>query len=464
MISDTIVSIATAMNQGGIGIIRVSGPESIRIINEMYRTKSGEQKLSSFESHTIHYGFIYDDDKLLDEVMVAIMKAPHSYTTEDTVEIDCHGGNLIMRKILLAVCKHGARLAEPGEFTKRAFLGGRIDLSEAEAVMDLIESQNEFAAKASLKQLRGSVSNKIHQLRDDILFEIAFIESALDDPEHISLDGYPERLSEKVNHIVEELDVLIASSDNGKMMKEGIKTVIVGKPNAGKSSFLNVLIGQEKAIVTSIAGTTRDVLEESIQLKGIGIQLVDTAGIHDTEDVVESIGVERAIQYAKDADLVLYVVDTSVPLEEADYTIMEMIQDKPVIIVCNKLDLDQIVTQEMILEKANMFGMKQAEIVSISAKENIGIEELETTVEKMFFHNSIQMNDEVVITNMRHKTALEYALSSMKLVRQSVEDDMPEDFYSIDLLGAYSSLGRIIGEEVDDDVVNEIFSKFCMGK
>lgn len=464
MISDTIASIATAMNQGGIGIIRVSGPDSIRIVDEMYRTKSGEKKLSTFESHTIHYGLLYDDDQMLDEVMIAIMKAPHSYTTEDTVEIDCHGGNLIMKKILLAVCKHGARLAEPGEFTKRAFLGGRIDLSEAEAVMDLIESKNEFAAKASLKQLGGALSQKVRHLRDDILYEIAFIESALDDPEHISLDGYRDRLDEKTTDVICELEKMIASADNGKMMKEGIKTVIVGKPNAGKSSFLNVMIGQEKAIVTSIAGTTRDVLEESIQLKGIGIQLIDTAGIHDTEDVVESIGVERAIKYAKDADLVLYVVDTSVPLEEADYTIMEMIQDKPVIIVCNKSDLEQVVTKEMIQEKSSLFGMNHVEIVSISAKENTGIEELEKTVEKMFFQNTIQMNDEVVITNIRHKTALEEALSSMKLVRQSVSDDMPEDFYSIDLLGAYSALGRIIGEEVDDDVVNEIFSKFCMGK
>lgn len=464
MISDTIASIATAMNQGGIGIIRVSGPDSIRIVDEMYRTKSGEKKLSTFESHTIHYGLLYDDDQMLDEVMIAIMKAPHSYTTEDTVEIDCHGGNLIMKKILLAVCKHGARLAEPGEFTKRAFLGGRIDLSEAEAVMDLIESQNEFAAKASLKQLGGALSQKVRHLRDDILYEIAFIESALDDPEHISLDGYRDRLDEKTSDVICELEKMIASADNGKMMKEGIKTVIVGKPNAGKSSFLNVMIGQEKAIVTSIAGTTRDVLEESIQLKGIGIQLIDTAGIHDTEDLVESIGVERAIKYAKDADLVLYVVDTSVPLEEADYTIMEMIQDKPVIIVCNKSDLEQVVTKEMIQEKSSLFGMNHVEIVSISAKENTGIEELEKTVEKMFFQNTIQMNDEVVITNIRHKTALEEALSSMKLVRQSVSDDMPEDFYSIDLLGAYSALGRIIGEEVDDDVVNEIFSKFCMGK
>ena len=266
MISDTIASIATAMNQGGIGIIRVSGPDSIRIVDEMYRTKSGEKKLSTFESHTIHYGLLYDDDQMLDEVMIAIMKAPHSYTTEDTVEIDCHGGNLIMKKILLAVCKHGARLAEPGEFTKRAFLGGRIDLSEAEAVMDLIESQNEFAAKASLKQLGGALSQKVRHLRDDILYEIAFIESALDDPEHISLDGYRDRLDEKTTDVICELEKMIASADNGKMMKEGIKTVIVGKPNAGKSSFLNVMIGQEKAIVTSIAGTTRDVLEESIQL------------------------------------------------------------------------------------------------------------------------------------------------------------------------------------------------------
>lgn len=464
MQSETIASIATAMNNSGIGIIRVSGPDAIAIVDKIYKTKYKEQKLCSFDTNTIHYGFIYDGDELLDEVMVAIMKAPHSYTTEDTVEIDCHGGNLIMKKILEVVLKNGARLAEPGEFTKRAFLNGRIDLSEAEAVMDMIDSSSDFSLKASVKQLRGSISSKIKELRDSILYEIAFIESALDDPEHISLDGYPEKLLGKSEGILADLEKLIKSSDNGKLIKEGINTVIIGKPNAGKSSFLNVLIGEEKAIVTSVAGTTRDILEESIQLSGIGLKLMDTAGIHDTDDEVESIGVKKAIKASKEADLILYVVDTSRPLDESDYEILEMIQDKPMILVCNKMDLDQVVSDEDLSRVCRQFGFHHVEMVKISAKENLGIDVLEEKVEKMFFGGNITMNDEVVITNTRHKEALVESFEAMKQVHQSILDDMPEDFYSIDLLIAYSSLGRIIGEAVDDDVVNEIFAKFCMGK
>lgn len=464
MNSETIASIATAMNQSGIGIIRVSGPESITIVDRIYRTKSKEQKLSSFEANTIHYGFVYDGDELLDEVMVAIMKAPHSYTTEDTVEIDCHGGNLIMKKILEVVLKNGARLAKPGEFTKRAFLNGRIDLSKAEAVMDLINSSSDFSLKASVKQLRGSVSEKVKTLREAILYEIAFIESALDDPEHISLEGYPVSLQEKCTSIIEELEKLIRSSQNGKLIKDGISTVIIGKPNAGKSSFLNVLVGEERAIVTSVAGTTRDILEESIQLSGIGLKLMDTAGIHDTDDEVESIGVKKAIQSAKEADLILYVVDTSRPLDEADYEILQMIQDKPMILVCNKMDLEQVVSDEELLSICSKFGLHHVDMVKISAKENLGIEALEEKVEKLFFGGNITMNDEVVITNTRHKEALIEAMDAMKQVSISIMNDMPEDFYSIDLMTAYTSLGRIIGESVEDDVVNEIFAKFCMGK
>lgn len=464
MNSETIASIATAMNQSGIGIIRVSGPESITIVDRIYRTKSKEQKLSSFEANTIHYGFVYDGDELLDEVMVAIMKAPHSYTTEDTVEIDCHGGNLIMKKILEVVLKNGARLAKPGEFTKRAFLNGRIDLSKAEAVMDLINSSSDFSLKASVKQLRGSVSEKVKTLREAILYEIAFIESALDDPEHISLEGYPVSLQEKCTSIIEELEKLIRSSQNGKLIKDGISTVIIGKPNAGKSSFLNVLVGEERAIVTSVAGTTRDILEESIQLSGIGLKLMDTAGIHDTDDEVESIGVKKAIQSAKEADLILYVVDTSRPLDEADCEILQMIQDKPMILVCNKMDLEQVVSDEELLSICSKFGLHHVDMVKISAKENLGIEALQEKVEKLFFGGNITMNDEVVITNTRHKEALIEAMDAMKQVSISIMNDMPEDFYSIDLMTAYTSLGRIIGESVEDDVVNEIFAKFCMGK
>lgn len=398
------------------------------------------------------------------------MRSPHSYTTEDTVEINCHGGILVMNRILETVLHHGARLAQPGEFTKRAFLNGRIDLSKAEAVMDLIHSKNEFAMKASVNQLKGSVSAKVRSLREDILYEIAFIESALDDPEHISLEGYPDKLMAKTRGLSQELKKLIDSADNGKMLKDGIRTVILGKPNAGKSSLLNVLVGEDKAIVTSVAGTTRDVLEESIKLHGIGLNMIDTAGIRDTEDEVEKIGVEKARKYANQADLVIYVVDSSRELDENDEEIIELIRDKKVIVLLNKTDLEPVVTEEQIKDKFREIyeGEEKHDdslhVIRTSTKDNTGIDEFEKTIQDMFFAGRIAVNDEIYITNQRHKEALVEAYDSLKMVQKSLEDEMPEDFYSIDLMSAYAALGRIIGEEVGEDLVNEIFSKFCMGK
>lgn len=465
MKTDTIAAIATAMSDSGIGIIRVSGDEAVEIVDKIYRNSKDEEILKKYDSHTIHYGFIVEEDgTIIDEVMVSVMKAPRSYTAEDTVEINCHGGVLMMQKILHRVLKAGARIAEPGEFTKRAFLNGRIDLSKAEAIMDIIHAKNEFALQSSVKQLKGSVSNKIKKLREDILYEIAFIESALDDPEHISLDGYHDKLSEKTENIIKELTILLNSADNGKMLKEGINTVIVGKPNAGKSSLLNILVGEEKAIVTEIAGTTRDTLEETISLGGISLNMIDTAGIRNTEDVVEKIGVEKAKKISKDADLILYVVDASIPLDNSDRDIIELIQNKNVIILLNKSDLHEVVKEEMlqklIPEKEETF----CRIIKTSTKEEQGIDTLISIIKDMFFHGKLSYNDEVCITNMRHKEAIEDAKESMMQVRKSLEMDMPEDFYSIDMMSAYASLGTIIGEEVGDDLVNEIFSKFCMGK
>lgn len=465
MKTDTIAAIATAMSDSGIGIIRVSGDEAVEIVDKIYRNSKDEEILKKYDSHTIHYGFIVEEDgTIIDEVMVSVMKAPRSYTAEDTVEINCHGGVLMMQKILHRVLKAGARIAEPGEFTKRAFLNGRIDLSKAEAIMDIIHAKNEFALQSSVKQLKGSVSNKIKKLREDILYEIAFIESALDDPEHISLDGYHDKLSEKTENIIKELTILLNSADNGKMLKEGINTVIVGKPNAGKSSLLNILVGEEKAIVTEIAGTTRDTLEETISLGGISLNMIDTAGIRNTEDVVEKIGVEKAKKISKDADLILYVVDASIPLDDSDRDIIELIQNKNVIILLNKSDLHEVVKEEMlqklIPEKEETF----CRIIKTSTKEEQGIDTLISIIKDMFFHGKLSYNDEVCITNMRHKEAIEDAKESMMQVRKSLEMDMPEDFYSIDMMSAYASLGTIIGEEVGDDLVNEIFSKFCMGK
>ena len=470
MQTDTIAAIATAVSDSGIGIIRISGSDALLVADKVYRSPKNQKKLSQVASHTIHYGYIYDEDELIDEVMVAVMRSPHSYTTEDTVEINCHGGILVMNRILETVLHHGARLAQPGEFTKRAFLNGRIDLSKAEAVMDLIHSKNEFAMKASVNQLKGSVSAKVRSLREDILYEIAFIESALDDPEHISLEGYPDKLMAKTQGLSQELKKLIDSADNGKMLKDGIRTVILGKPNAGKSSLLNVLVGEDKAIVTSVAGTTRDVLEESIKLHGIGLNMIDTAGIRDTEDEVEKIGVEKARKYANQADLVIYVVDSSRELDENDEEIIELIRDKKVIVLLNKTDLEPVVTEEQIKDKFREIyeGEKKHDdslhVIRTSTKDNTGIDEFEKTIQDMFFAGRIAVNDEIYITNQRHKEALVEAYDSLKMVQKSLEDEMPEDFYSIDLMSAYAALGRIIGEEVGEDLVNEIFSKFCMGK
>ncbi len=459
MKTDTIAAIATAVSDSGIGIIRISGEDAIEIANRIYRSKNNRKRLVDVRSHTIHYGYIFDGDLLVDEVMVAVMRAPNTYTKEDTVEIDCHGGILVMNQILEVILKNGCRLAEPGEFTKRAFLNGRIDLSKAEAVMDIIHSKNEFALRSSVNQLRGSVSDKVRSLRGDILHEIAFIESALDDPEHISLDRYPEQLEEKTERILRDLKKLIDSADNGKMLKDGINTVIVGKPNAGKSSLLNLLVGEEKAIVTSVAGTTRDVLEESIRLHGVGLNIIDTAGIRSTEDEVEKIGVEKARKYAGNADLIVYVVDASCALDENDDAIMELIADKKVIVLLNKTDLEQVVSEDDITKK-----MTQVSMIKTSTKENTGIDTFEETIKQLFFGGEIAVNDEIYITNQRHKEALMEAYESMEMVLKSLADQMPEDFYSIDLMSAYASLGRIIGEEVGEDLVDEIFSKFCMGK
>ena len=475
MKTDTIAAIATALSDSGIGIIRMSGEEAISIADSVFRTKTGRKKLQNVDSHTIHYGYIVKNDvtvdenwkqSIVDEVMVAVMKSPNSYTTEDTVEINCHGGVLMMQQILEVVLRAGARMAEPGEFTKRAFLNGRIDLSKAEAVIDVIHSQNEYALASSMNQLKGNLSKEIISLREKIIYEIAFIESALAAPEHISLDGYTDKLSKITDELMNQIQKLIDTADNGRLMKEGIATVIVGKPNAGKSSLLNLLVGEERAIVTDIAGTTRDILEEHIKLHGIGLNIIDTAGIRDTEDTVEKIGVERAKKYAQDADLIIYVVDASVELDESDREIMSLIGDKNVIILLNKTDLESVVTEEILQKEIDEIvpSHKKISMIRTSTKESIGMDEFENVIKDMFFHGEIQSNNEIVITNIRHKDALQNAYDSLVMVRESIEKDMPEDFYSIDLMSAYICLGLIIGEEVEEDLVNEIFSKFCMGK
>ena len=459
MKSETIAAISTPMSDGGIGIIRISGEDAFVVADRIYQSKSRNKKLSDQPSHTIHYGYIYDDGIVIDEVLIMLMRAPRSFTAEDTVEINCHGGIVAMRKVLETVIKNGARPAEPGEFTKRAFLNGRMDLSQAEAVLDVIKTKNEYALKSSVSQLKGAVHRVVCELRKEILYHIAFIESALDDPEHISLEGYPESLKSENEGWIYSIQRLIDSAEDGRVMSEGIKTVIVGKPNVGKSSLLNILVGEERAIVTDIAGTTRDVLQESVNMKGITLNIADTAGIRDTEDAVERIGVDKAKESAKDADLVIYVTDASVSLDENDEEIINMLKGQKAVVLLNKTDLDTVLSEEILKEK-----IPGKEIIPISAKENKGIDLLEETLKNMFFEGKLSFNDEVYITNMRHKAALIDACESLRQVESSLAMQMPEDFYSIDLMAAYESLGSIIGEQVGEDLVDEIFGKFCMGK
>ena len=455
--ADTICALATAAVEAGIGIIRLSGDNAVELVSSFVRTKSGKQ-LNIQESHRVKYGFVCDGEQVVDEVLVLTMRGPRSYTGEDTVEIDCHGGILMLRKILEICVKNGARPAEPGEFTKRAFLNGRIDLAEAEAVSELISARSEDGMKASLAQLRGAVSEKIRHFRSILLEDDAYIEAALDDPEHISLDGFTERLQENVKKIQTGVRKLLDTAEDGRILREGVRTVILGKPNAGKSSLLNALIGEDRAIVTSVAGTTRDTLEEQIQLRGVSLLLVDTAGIRETEDIVEKIGVERAMQAAADADLILYVVDASAPLNEDDVRIMEFIRGKKAIVLLNKMDLPAVVTQQLLEEKTGQ------PVLPVSMKNQEGLETLSDLVQKLFEHQKIHMNSEVIITSARHTALLRNADQALTEVLHSIEMGLPEDFYTIDLMRAYTELGYILGEEVSEDLVNEIFSKFCMGK
>ena len=341
--NDTVAAISTAMSDAGIGIVRMSGPEAFLIADRVYRGKR-KKLLSEQRTHTIHYGYVMDGECMVDEVLVMLMRGPHSFTGEDTVEINCHGGVYVVKRILELLIDRGARPAEPGEFTKRAFLNGKLDLSQAEAVGDLISSRNQYALQSSVSQLKGNIRDKISEIRNEIIYHTAFIESALDDPEHISVDGYGEKLRQTVEKLMGQIRNLIDTYDDGRMIKEGIRTVILGRPNAGKSSLLNVLLGEERAIVTEIAGTTRDILEEHINLRGISLNMIDTAGIRDTEDIVEKIGVDRARNYAGQADLILYVIDASMPLDENDEEIFRLIREKKSIILLNKTDLETVVT------------------------------------------------------------------------------------------------------------------------
>lgn len=456
---DTIAAVATAPGVSGIGIVRISGKNSLKVIDKIFRNINGETTdIINATSHTIHYGFIYDNDEVIDEVLVSVMLSPRSYTTENTIEINCHGGPFVIRRVLKTVLKNGARPAEPGEFTKRAFLNGRIDLTKAESVMDLISSGNEFARKNALKTLRGSVYKKIHDYRDRIIHETAFIESALDDPEHYSLDGYPEILRQKIIELKNEIENLLSNSSDGKVLSEGINTCLVGKPNVGKSSLLNLLAGEDKAIVTDIPGTTRDAVEVKIQFGGLTLNMMDTAGIRDTDDTVEKIGVEKSRNAIEISDLVLFVIDSSTALDEDDIEIFGSIRNKKSIIILNKSDLEPVITID------NIKKFSDAPIVVVSAMNEEGMDRLLHLVREMFLSGEISSNDQVYITNERQLSDLRNVDQSLSLVINSIDNGMSEDFFTVDLMDAYDKLGTVIGEETGDDLADRIFSEFCMGK
>ncbi|WP_026509005.1 tRNA uridine-5-carboxymethylaminomethyl(34) synthesis GTPase MnmE [Butyrivibrio sp. LC3010] len=460
---DTICAIATAMIDAGIGIIRISGDNAINIADKIYIDAKGNHSLKKYESHTINYGFIVDENETkVDEIMISIMKAPRSYTKEDVVEINSHGGRLIMESILNLLIRNGCRIAEPGEFTKRAFLNGRIDLTRAEAVMDLIHAKNDFSMKNSELQLSGKLFNKIEDLRKEILYEMAYIESAIDDPENYDLTDYDTRLSTQNSKWIKSLEKLIESSDEGIIRKDGIRTAIIGKPNAGKSSLLNKLAGEEKAIVTDIEGTTRDIIEENIRLGDIILKVMDTAGIRDTEDKIEKIGVDLALKSANNADLILYIIDSTDKAFSNENRIKDLIRDKHAIILLNKNDRTESIN---VLENdiQNIYG-KNIPVIKTSMVDETGIDELKKIITDMFFSGDIIPKEEIYVTNIRQKEALINALESLNKVKLSVDACMSEDFYTIDLMNAYAFLGEIIGKEVDEDLIEEIFSKFCMGK
>lgn len=495
--TDTIAAISTAMNNSGIGIIRISGEDAFSIIRKIFRPANPDKDMTEVKSHTVHYGNIVDDGRIVDEVLVLIMKAPHTYTRENTVEIDCHGGMFVMNQVMDLVLKAGARTAEPGEFTKRAFLNGRIDLTQAEAVIDVINAENSYALKSAVSQLKGSVSEKIKELRADLLEQIAYIEAALDDPEHIEMDNYGAVLLPVVLRCESRIRSLIKTSEDGRIIKEGIRTVILGKPNAGKSSLLNVLLGTERAIVTQIPGTTRDALEESVRLDDVVLNMIDTAGIRDTDDLIEKLGVDKAKDYARDADLILWVMDGSEKIDQEDKEILKLAAGKKTILLLNKQDLPGVTGKDRIREFleesfpadggfsegngpagtgfsesngpagtgfSESTGDFLPPIIEISALKETGIDQLIRKIREMFYKQEVRFNDQVYITNLRQKEALIKAGQSLEKAKDSIEAGMPEDFYTIDLMDAYSSLGTVIGETVEDDLADEIFAKFCMGK
>jgi len=455
MLFDTIAAISTPRGEGGIGIIRISGDKSFEILDKIFNTKNPNRDLGFYK---FNYGFIHDNGKIVDEVMAVRMKAPKTYTCEDVVEINCHGGHLISEKVLELVLKNGARHAEQGEFTKRAFMNGRIDLSQAEAVMDIIQGKTEKSISLSLEQLRGDLRDKIGSFKKALLDVTAHVNVVLDYPEEGIDDPLPSNLRKNLENVYAEADRLISSYDKGKKIKEGIKTVIAGKPNVGKSTLLNSLLKEERAIVTHIPGTTRDVIEEIINIKGIPLVLTDTAGIRKTEDIVENIGVEKSKKFIENADLVLLVLDASRELESEDRDVIEEIQNnnKKTIVLLNKIDLERKI-------ELDEFGLEN--ILEISAKDNIGIEDMEERIYSYIVEEKVEDSSEkLIITNIRHKTALEKTKDAIRNIFETIDAGMPMDLISVDLKEALDSLSEITGEISSEDILDHVFGNFCVGK
>ena len=455
----TIVGISTAPGIGGIGIIRMSGKDTFEVLNKIFKPKS-KQEIEKIPGYTIKYGHIMDDKNVVDEVLVSFFKAPKSYTTENMCEINSHGGNITVKKILELCLKNGAKLAEPGEFTKRAFLNGRIDLTQAESVIDVINAKSEKEAKAGIMQLEGSLSKRINDIKQKILDIMVNIDVSIDYPEYDDIEDVQNKeILDMLKEIENDLITLEKSFDNGKILKNGIKTAIIGKPNAGKSSLLNVILDEERAIVTEIEGTTRDTIEEFVNVNGVPLKLIDTAGIRNTSDKVEKIGVNKARQIAKDADLVIAIFDCSMDLTEDDLQILDSIKDKKTIILLNKTDLGKVITKSDV----RLISVSN-HIIEISIKNNNGLEDLYEKISELFNLNEINLDNEVVITNIRHKDLIRKAIDKVQETRNTINNKMPVDIVSIYIKDILECLGEITGEVVSEDIINEIFSRFCLGK
>jgi tRNA modification GTPase len=455
---DTIAAIATPMGEGGIGIIRVSGPESVEVVDKLYK---GKEKLSTVDSHTIHYGHLIDPQSgdIQEEAMVTVMRSPRTFTREDVVEINCHGGIVSVNRVLQLVLENGARLAEPGEFTKRAFLNGRIDLSQAEAVIDLIRAKTDRAMKIALHQVEGRLSKLIKRLRHEMLELMAHIEVNIDYPEHDVESLTRSYLLEKSAKIREEILRLLETAGQGKILREGLSTVIIGRPNVGKSSLLNTLLHENKAIVTDIPGTTRDVIEEYVNVRGVPLRLVDTAGIRETEDLVEKIGVERSRQMLKQADLILFMLNYNEELSEDDRSLLELMKGLPTIGIVNKVDLPQ----KLNLAEVNQY-LPTHSLVLTSVTEERGIDELEQAIAQLFFRGQVLQEDQTYVSNARHIASLKQAITAMDEFRGGIESFMPVDMAAFDLKRSWELLGEITGETAKEDLLDQIFSQFCLGK